>query len=259
MNINKNLINITNDIISSKDNLNFEYITSILTENYKKLIFIGNKRNHLENNQYTISQNENKLEYLNNINNNLLKENKNNKKKILEINNLKKDNKIFNIEKIKKNINENIRNNYIYLPLQNINKDNTINLDDKIFLNNEKEVKKNNKTVFVNKFLLKIKNTYIKNKRSAIIKRSSKYRGVSKNGAGWQVLLMVKNNKPYIGTYSSEELAARIYDIASIKKIGIKSKTNFLYKNEQIDRILNTNIDFKNPNISKVISELINY
>ena len=86
--------------------------------------------------------------------------------------------------------------------------------------------------------------------------RSSKYRGVSKNGAGWQVLLMYNNNKPYIGTYRSEELAARIYDIASIQKIGLKSKTNFVYKSEQIDRILNANIDFKNPNISKVILEL---
>ena len=60
-----------------------------------------------------------------------------------------------------------------------------------------------------------------------------------------------------MGTYNSEELAARIYDIAAIKKIGIKSKTNFIYKNEQIDRILNTNIIFKSPNISKIVLELI--
>ena len=68
---------------------------------------------------------------------------------------------------------------------------------------------------------------------------------------------MFNNNKPYIGTFCSEELAARIYDIVSIKNNGIKSKTNFLYKSEQIDRILKANIDFKNPNIFKVISELI--
>ena len=144
------------------------------------------------------------------------------------------------------------------MPLEKIIKDNIINFDEAKFLNNEKEVKKNNKTVYINKFLLNKNNNYIKKKRNSNIKRSSKYRGVSKNGAGWQALLMVNNNKPYIGTYKSEELAARIYDIASIQSIGIKSKTNFLYKSEQIDRILNANIDFKNPNISKVISELIN-
>ena len=69
--------------------------------------------------------------------------------------------------------------------------------------------------------------------------------------------MMFKNSKPYIGTYDSEELAARIYDIASIKKIGTKSKTNFLYTNEQIERILKADINFNDPNISKIIFELI--
>ena len=67
------------------------------------------------------------------------------------------------------------------------------------------------------------------NKRDGGKSRSSKYRGVSKNGIGWQVLLMFNRNKAYIGTYRSEELAARIYDILSIKKLGLKYKTNFLY------------------------------
>ena len=68
---------------------------------------------------------------------------------------------------------------------------------------------------------------------------------------------MCKRSKPYIGTFNSEEIAARIYDIVSIKKKGIKSKTNFLYNNEQIKRILQVNINFKDPNIEKVISDLI--
>ena len=66
-----------------------------------------------------------------------------------------------------------------------------------------------------------------------------------------------KNNKSYIGTYYSEELAARIYDIVSIKKNYINAKTNFLYNSEQIERILKVNIDFKSQNISNVVSELI--
>ena len=70
--------------------------------------------------------------------------------------------------------------------------------------------------------------------------------------------MMYKKNKSYIGTYYSEELAARIYDIVSIKKIGIKAKTNFLYNNEKISKILKATFDFKSPNISRLILELIN-
>ena len=266
------MIKETNDIISAKNNLdfeNFEYMTSILKENCKNLFFLGNKRNHNENNKFTIPQNQNYFEYLNN--NNLFQENIKNKKFLLEINNLKKKNniidknknnieyngKIFIIKKIRnKKINEN-ENKDIYFPLKGFVQDKNINLSDKDILNNEKEVKKYNKTVYVNKYLLNNNNSYIKINRIAKVKRSSKYRGVSKNGSGWQVLMMTNNKKPYIGTYNSEELAARIYDIAAIKKIGIKSKTNFIYKNEQINRILNTNINFKSPNISKVVLELI--
>lgn len=110
----------------------------------------------------------------------------------------------------------------------------------------------------MNKLIIKGKVKIPKKKRDGKGKRSSKYRGVSQNGKGWQTLMMFKNNKPYIGTFHSEELAARIYDIVSIKKNGIKSKTNFIYNNEQIDRILEANIDFKHPNLSKIVSELIN-
>ena len=38
--------------------------------------------------------------------------------------------------------------------------------------------------------------------------------------------------------------------------MGIKSKTNFLYNNEQISKILKANFDFKSSNISKFILEL---
>ena len=135
---------------------------------------------------------------------------------------------------------------------------NLINLNEEKNLGNIKKVIRYKKSVYVNKYILRKKsnNKLIRKKRDINYKRISKYRGVSKNGTGWQVLMKFKNNKPYIGTYNSEELAARIYDIASIKKIGIKSKTNFVYSHEQIDRILKIDIDFKDQNISKIISEL---
>ncbi len=66
-----------------------------------------------------------------------------------------------------------------------------------------------------------------------------------------------KNKNPYIGIYPSEILAARIYDIVSIKAKGIKANTNFIYSNNQILSILNTEINYKSPNIIKRIYELL--
>ena len=74
--------------------------------------------------------------------------------------------------------------------------------------NNEIKVLKNNKIVFINKNLLN-KNFVIRGikklkKFNFIIrkKRSSKYRGVSKNGRNWQVLMMKNNKKYFFGNYS---------------------------------------------------------
>jgi hypothetical protein len=120
----------------------------------------------------------------------------------------------------------------------------------------KKIIKKYNKKIYINKFLIKEKQNQIDKKIKQNL-RSSKYRGVSKNGKRWQVLMMFNYNKSYIGTYSSEELAARIYDIVSIKKLGINAKTNFLYNSNQISKILDENIDLKSKNISNIISELI--
>ena len=88
-------------------------------------------------------------------------------------------------------------------------------------------------------------------------KRSSKYRGVSKNGNQWQVLIMVNKSKTYIGTYSSESIAARIYDIIAIKNRGIKARTNFVYSKNQLTKIRNNNIDIKAKNINEVIYKLL--
>lgn len=232
--------------------LDYEYLISTLKENFNKLLFLGNKRYYNADNK-DISQNENKLDNVRYINNKNTQKNDN--MQIInqfELNNyLEEQNdeiKVFNETKI---IIENVKNI--------INGNNNINLNEEEELGDIKKVIRYKKCVYVNKLILEEKGKIKKKrkKREINFKRISKYRGVSKNGAGWQTIMMFKRNKPYIGTYSTEELAARIYDIASIKKFGIKSKTNFLYNNEQISKILNANIDFKDPNISKVVSELI--
>jgi hypothetical protein len=70
--------------------------------------------------------------------------------------------------------------------------------------NNEIKVLKNNKVVYINKDLLNSYSTsrYIKKfkKINFVIRkqRSSKYRGVSKNGNKWQVLMMINNKKFYL-------------------------------------------------------------
>ena len=54
--------------------------------------------------------------------------------------------------------------------------------------------------------------------------RGSKYRGVSKNGSQWQVLIMVKKKKRYIGSFSNEEEAAKAYDKVALQHHGKKLK-----------------------------------
>ena len=158
------------------------------------------------------------------------------------------------------------------LKTSNINKDintkenkNIIDIKERIFLINKKSniisneirVKKYNKLIFMNKCLIKQK----KNNKDIIKKaqRKSLYRGVSKNGKNWQTIVSSKYFKGYIGTYPTEQLAARVYDLVSIKNCGIKAKTNFQYNLHQIQRINEAIIDFKAKNIEEIISNLINY
>ena len=127
----------------------------------------------------------------------------------------------------------------------------------------EIKVMKNNKVVYINSNLsnsfLAYKNLEKLNKINlkGRGKRGSKYRGVSRNGSQWQVLIMLHKNKSYVGTYSSEEIAARIYDILAIKNRGVKAKTNFIYNEQQIKKICNNEIDIKSKNIKEVIFNLI--
>ena len=68
--------------------------------------------------------------------------------------------------------------------------------------------------------------------------RGSRFRGVSKNGSQWQVLIMVKNKKRYLGSFSNEEEAARAYDKVALQNHGIKAKTNYDYTKEEVKEIM---------------------
>ena len=148
-----------------------------------------------------------------------------------------------NKEKINTNINEivDLKDN-----LKN-------NCDNKYYFNNEIKIKKNNKIIFTNKYLFKPKKKKIFSKKL----RSSRYRGVSKNGNKWQTIISFRHKMRYIGVYPTEESAARIYDIASIKFNGIKAKTNFIYNISQILKISEANFNFKDKNIYDIILNLI--
>ena len=75
-------------------------------------------------------------------------------------------------------------------------------------------------------------------------KRKSKYRGVSMNGAQWQVIIMINKKKRYIGSYKSEDEAALVYDKIAIKLKGEKAKTNFPYSNQEMKEIVEAEIFF---------------
>jgi hypothetical protein len=68
--------------------------------------------------------------------------------------------------------------------------------------------------------------------------RGSKYRGVSRNGNQWQVLIMVNKKKRYVGSYSKEEEAAKAYDKVALQNHGTKAKTNFDYTKKEVENIL---------------------
>ena len=208
------------------------------------------------------------------------------KSKILEnlLINLNNENHNINLEESKDKINLNIQQKNELLRNEKLDSNNLIITDNKINnnekqknifkvmnknnANNKSEIKKNDEKILINnKYVYAHPNEmdlfpylYRKPKTKIFVgvgKRSSKYRGVSKNGNQWQVLIMVNKSKTYIGTYSSESIAARIYDIIAIKNRGIKARTNFVYSNNQLTKICNNDIDIKAKNINEVIYKLL--
>ena len=69
---------------------------------------------------------------------------------------------------------------------------------------------------------------------------------------------MNNKKKYYLGNYNSEDLAARIYDVHAIKSFGIKARTNFVYDDNQINKINNNKINFEYNSISDIMAQLNN-
>jgi hypothetical protein len=49
---------------------------------------------------------------------------------------------------------------------------------------------------------------------------------------------MVNKKKRYVGSYSSEQEAARAYDKAALQNHGTKAKTNYDYTEDQLKSIM---------------------
>ena len=237
------------DITSQKDNT-FSIINNSKIENTSQLnasknIIIG-KQSDIIN--YMVNNSEKLI----NESSNNLKQEENNKPKIII------DDKEANLI----NNSSSIKNPSFKMKYFNIEKD----LIKKHLLdfktNNEIRVLKNRKIIYINSDSLNNYSTkrYIKKLKKINFvrkyKTSSKYRGVSRNGNKWQVLIMANNKKYFIGNYPSEELAARIYDIYAIKKKGIKARTNFPYNHTQIKNIYDNNINTKCSKISEILIQI---
>lgn len=255
LNFLSNNINSNNEIISNNNNIN-------------KLNFFGKETNLVNNNNINTNgvilnafniNNNSIVNKFNGVNENSFNINLSNDNFINNNGNFMPNNSFLN------NINKSIynqNNNNLKDLKEKPNKDAESSLLNNNENNNEVKVLKNHKAVYVNSYLLNSPSSSKKLKKLNKIafigksKRSSRYRGVSRNGNQWQVLIMLKRGKSYVGSYTSEEFAARIYDILAIKYRGIKARTNFKYSSEQIKTILETDIDIKSKDIYDFIEKI---
>ena len=101
---------------------------------------------------------------------------------------------------------------------------------------NENEAKesssknKTNKIFLIKKIQDREKEAAEEKKLKKYIYRGSKYRGVSRNGKTWQVLIMINRNKNYIGNFKTEDEAAKAYDEYAMKFHKNKARLNFFHQ-----------------------------
>ena len=191
-----------------------------------------------------------------NFHKNLFENEKNDISKIPEISIFKNvDRKIHNLSSLM-----NVNNNGNDFIVNNFGKKN----DEGNNKRNEMKAMINRKLVYLNSNgtdLHHYSNNFQKSKKIIFKKegrRGSKYRGVSKNGNRWQILIMINKSKStYAGTYTTEDFAARVYDILSIKNRGNKAMTNFVNSESQMQKVFNTDVDIGSKNFKKIIADLL--
>ena len=98
-----------------------------------------------------------------------------------------------------------------------------------IELNNDSSSKKP-KIFDIKKVTDRKKEEFEEKKLKKYIYRGSKYRGVSRNGKTWQVLIMINRNKNYIGNFKTEDEAAKAYDEYAMKFHKNKARLNFFHQ-----------------------------
>ena len=126
-------------------------------------------------------------------------------------------------------------------PIKNINTINITKKSSSILLNRKTQREENqtkecsvlnnkNKIFTIRKITDREKEAAEEKKLKKYIYRGSKYRGVSRNGKTWQVLIMINRNKNYIGNFKSEDEAARAYDEYAMKFHKNKARLNFSHQ-----------------------------
>ena len=228
-----------NDIKNNKtdsEKINLGNINGINEINNQKKITENQNQNSLNSKNSITNNNEDiKLNSKENNTNNIIKEEKNNKQNITEKNTQ---------SSFIKSKNQNTKPK-IHKVFFNI-KESTPKKEGDLLTRKRKRFIKNNKLVFVqrdeNELDLKNEKEYIEEEdldfKANTKPRGSRFRGVSKNGSQWQVLIMVRKKKRYLGSFSLEEEAARAYDKVALQNHGIKAKTNYDYTKEEIEKIL---------------------
>ena len=256
---------IPNNFMAQNNNSNINTNQNLNSEknvNNIKINKINSEKINLENNKDI--KNINKKQNTENKNKDLLSSLNNNNSKTNIVDNINlnsKENNINNIIKEEKSNSQIIPEKNDQTPLNKSKNQNTKPKIHKVFFNIKESIPrkegdlltkkrkrfiKNNKLVFVqmdeNELNLKNEKVYDEDEdldfQTNTKPRGSRFRGVSKNGSQWQVLIMVRKKKRYLGSFSSEEEAARAYDKVALQNHGNKAKTNYDYTKEEIEKIL---------------------
>ena len=223
-------INNNYDFCNKMNKLYFELKELIIDDKSNNKIKLDIKYNNKNYNSSYL----NKKRLYNNFNENLL-----NNFSLVYNNNNKIDEKIISIDFYNNN---NISDNCYDFVQDNNQKFKNKKKDYFEMNNNSIELKEDTKELNISKYL-KDYNKSFNQKRN---KFKSRYIGVTKNKKKWQVYIRFNNKNTYLGTYSSEKTAAKIYDIMSIKKKGTKAKTNFKYSESEIKEICKVNNNINN-------------